>query len=154
MERAVSWCSAQMAPGAPCVQTVGPHLTQASYARSSASALSININWLSFCMYSYNKNTWSNLNPWMLWLCSENSYSTSMPAKGRFGPVSNLIRIFDTKCKGYEKSLLECPYVEQNKRSCYEDTAVGICCHTGCDGRMSLHELTFLNRKFPTFDII
>ena len=65
----------------------------------------------------------------------ERKYATSVPAKGRFGPITNPIRIFDTKCAGYENSLVSCPLVESWARNCYEDTAVGICCHSGCDGR-------------------
>jgi hypothetical protein len=68
-------------------------------------------------------------------LCGDRRYATSLPASGRFGPVTNKIRIFDTKCVGSENSLVECPHVESNGRNCYEDTAVGLCCHSGCDGR-------------------
>jgi hypothetical protein len=68
-------------------------------------------------------------------LCGERKYAASLPAKGRFGPILNPIRIFNTKCVGYENSLVDCPHNESDPKNCYEDTAVGLCCHSGCNGR-------------------
>jgi hypothetical protein len=70
-------------------------------------------------------------------LCGERKYSTSLPSKGRFGPIpsSNKIRIFNTNCVGYEDSLVKCKYDDKEEGTCYEDSAVGLCCHSGCDNR-------------------
>lgn len=94
----------------------------------------INGKWSSVC-----PDRWTTRNAGVACqeLCGERKYATSVPAKGRFGdiPSDNKIRIFNTSCGGWETSLVNCPLEENQFGKCFEDAAVGLCCHSGCDGR-------------------
>lgn len=72
--------------------------------------------------------------------------ATSLPAAGRFGPINNGIKQFDTDCDGSESSFDQCPSNWNTTRKCYEDAAVGLCCQSGglCDGGTSSHKTGLL----------